>query len=103
MFSSGFEISNWHRGSSGRSSLIYAFIYNCLNKLITDVISSGEALDKMRQMIIYQKGDSKVKVFDYINTNQDIEIELNPLLDPSQNLKARYKRVKVVSSNLTAF
>ena len=43
--------------------LVSSSVVSCkedANKLITDVISSGEALDKMRQMIIYQNGDSKV-------------------------------------------
>lgn len=47
-----------------------------------------------------KKGDVKVVVNDYFNNNQEIEINLNPLLDPSSNLKAIFNKSKKASKAL---
>lgn len=44
-----------------------------------------------------KKGDNKVIVLDYFNNNEELEINLNPLLDPSSNLKAIFNKAKKAS------
>ena len=44
-----------------------------------------------------KKGDTKVIVLDYFNNNEELEINLNPLLDPSSNLKAIFNKAKKAS------
>ena len=45
-----------------------------------------------------KKGDTKVIVLDYFNNNEELEINLNPLLDPSSNLKAIFNKAKKASN-----
>lgn len=45
-----------------------------------------------------KKGDTKVIVLDYFNNNEELEINLNPLLDPSSNLKAIFNKAKKAST-----
>lgn len=45
-----------------------------------------------------KKGDNKVIVLDYFNNNEELEINLNPLLDPSSNLKAIFNKAKKAST-----
>ena len=45
-----------------------------------------------------KKGDPKVIVLDYFNNNEELEINLNPLLDPSSNLKAIFNKAKKAST-----
>ena len=45
-----------------------------------------------------KKGDTKVIVLDYFNNNKELEINLNPLLDPSSNLKAIFNKAKKASN-----
>lgn len=45
-----------------------------------------------------KKGDTKVIVLDYFNNNEELEINLNPLLDPSSNLKAIFNKSKKAST-----
>ena len=45
-----------------------------------------------------KKGDTKVIVLDYFNNNEELVINLNPLLDPSSNLKAIFNKAKKASN-----
>ena len=45
-----------------------------------------------------KKGDTKVIVLDYFNNNEELEINLNPLLDPSSNLKSIFNKAKKAST-----
>ena len=45
-----------------------------------------------------KKGETKVIVLDYFNNNEELEINLNPLLDPSSNLKAIFNKSKKAST-----
>lgn len=45
-----------------------------------------------------KKGDTTVIVLDYFNNNEELEINLNPLLDPSSNLKAIFNKAKKAST-----
>ena len=51
-------------------------------------------------LYLVKKGDTSVKVFDYFNNNQEIEIHLNPLLDPGANLKAIFNKAKKAQTAL---
>lgn len=44
-----------------------------------------------------KKGDKSVIVNDYFHNNEEIEIQLNPLLDPSSNLKVIFNKAKKAS------
>lgn len=44
-----------------------------------------------------KKGDKSVIVNNYLNNNEEIEIELNPLLDPPSNLKVIFNKAKKAS------
>ena len=72
-----------------------------LNNLEQDLTAAKENLKYSNIGILLQsnlymvkKGDSKVIVYDYLDSFKDIEINLNPLLDPSSNLKAIFNKAK---------
>lgn len=51
-------------------------------------------------LYLVKKGDTSVKVIDYFNNNQEIEIQLNQLLDPGANLKAIFNKAKKAQTAL---
>lgn len=72
-----------------------------LSNLESDLQLSKENLKYSNIGILLQsnlykvkKGDTKVTVYDYFNNNKELEIILNPLLDPSSNLKAIFNKAK---------
>jgi len=72
-----------------------------LNNLTLDLENANKNLKYSNIGILLQsnlykvkKGDESVIVYDYFNDNQLIEIKLNPLLDPSSNLKAIFNKAK---------
>ena len=67
----------------------------------TDLIRAKEELKKENEAILLQSnlylvkpGDKKVNVFDFLNTQTNIDIELDPMLDASGNLKKMFKKIK---------
>lgn len=72
-----------------------------LNNLTLDLENANKNLKYSNIGILLQsnlykvkKGDESVIVNDYFNDNQLIEIKLNPLLDPSSNLKVIFNKSK---------
>ena len=72
-----------------------------LNNLTLDLENANKNLKYFNIGILLQsnlykvkKGDESVIVNDYFNDNQPIEIKLNPLLDPSSNLKVIFNKSK---------
>lgn len=72
-----------------------------LNNLILDLENANKNLKYSNIGILLQsnlykvkKGDESIMVNDYFNDNSPIEIKLNPLLDPSSNLKAIFNKAK---------
>lgn len=72
-----------------------------LNNLTLDLENANKNLKYSNIGILLQsnlykvkKGDESVIVNDYFNDNQPIEIKLNPLLDPSSNLKVIFNKSK---------
>ena len=72
-----------------------------LNNLTLDLEIANKNLKYSNIGILLQsnlykvkKGDESVIVLDYFNDNSPIEIKLNPLLDPSSNLKAIFNKAK---------
>ena len=76
-----------------------------LSNLTLDLQNAKENLKYSNIGILLQsnlykvkKGDTKVIVLDYFNNNEELEINLNPLLDPSSNLKAIFNKAKKASN-----
>lgn len=72
-----------------------------LNNLTLDLENANKNLKYSNIGILLQsnlykvkKGDESIIVNDYFNDNQPIEIKLNPLLDPSSNLKVIFNKSK---------
>lgn len=72
-----------------------------LNNLTLDLENANKNLKYSNIGILLQsnlykvkKGDESIMVNDYFNDNSPIEIKLNPLLDPSSNLKAIFNKAK---------
>lgn len=72
-----------------------------LNNLILDLENANKNLKYSNIGILLQsnlykvkKGDESIMVNDYFNDNSPIEIKLNPLLDPSSNLKSIFNKAK---------
>ena len=47
-----------------------------------------------------KKGDEQVTVYNFLNNNEEIVIKLDPLLDPSQNLKVIFNKIKKAKTAL---
>jgi predicted ribosome quality control (RQC) complex YloA/Tae2 family protein len=97
----GIELEKLIKKELKKAVLKHTNLQNDLAKAKENVKYSHIGILLQSNLYMVKKGDSKVKVFDYINTNQDIEIELNPLLDPSQNLKAIFNKSKKANNALT--
>lgn len=84
-------------------------------KLTTKLDHLHQDLDEANQNIVFnhlglllqsnlyavKKGDTKITVFDFTNQNIPIEIELDPMLDPSKNLKRIFTKGKKAKNALS--
>lgn len=81
--------------------------YHKLDNLNTDLAKANGTLKLNDTAILLQtnlymvkKGDEQVTVYNFLNNNEEIVIKLDPLLDPSQNLKVIFNKIKKAKTAL---
>lgn len=95
------EIEKIIHKEAKKAAIKYRNLVDDLEKAYENVKYSTIGILLQSNLYKVKKGDKSVIVNDYFNNNEEIEITLNPLLDPSSNLKAIFNRAKKASNAIT--
>lgn len=97
----GVELEKLVKKELKKANLKHTNLINDLAKAKENINYSHIGILLQSNLYKVKKGDTKVIVYDYLNNNQEIEITLNPLLDPAQNLKATFNKAKKANNAIT--
>ena len=97
----GIELEKLVKKELKKANLKHTNLINDLAKAKENINFSHIGILLQSNLYKVKKGDTKVIVYDYLNNNQEVEIILNPLLDPAQNLKAIFNKAKKANNAIT--
>lgn len=97
----GIELEKIVKKELKKANLKHTNLINDLTKAKENINFSHIGILLQSNLYKVKKGDTKVIVYDYLNNNQEVEIILNPLLDPAQNLKAIFNKAKKANNAIT--
>ena len=91
------EIEKTIQKEAKKAALKYSNLVEDLEKAYKNIKYSDIGILLQSNLYKVKKGDKSVTVNNYLGNNEEIQIELNPLLDPSSNLKAIFNKAKKAS------
>ncbi len=91
------EIEKTIQKEAKKAALKYSNLVEDLEKAYQNIKYSDIGILLQSNLYKVKKGDKSVTVNNYLGNNEEIQIELNPLLDPSSNLKAIFNKAKKAS------
>lgn len=91
------EIEKTIQKEAKKAALKYTNLVEDLEKAYQNIKYSDIGILLQSNLYKVKKGDKSVTVNNYLGNNEEIQIELNPLLDPSSNLKAIFNKAKKAS------
>jgi predicted ribosome quality control (RQC) complex YloA/Tae2 family protein len=92
------EIEKTIQKEAKKATIKYRNLQEDLEKAYENIKFSNIGILLQSNLYKVKKGDKSIVVNDYFNNNEEIEIILNPLLDPSANLLAIFNKAKKASN-----